>query len=234
MDATMQIVAEKGLSSLSTRLAARRAGVSDGLMYRFFASKDDLLYACFESVHKEIAALFSDLPQQFAAMCRESAGATGMLAVNVDDIGSVERKSYEDALTQISLEELHRIGLEPVEIVHQIWEKYFRFLIQNDYRTLFYFEYWNSRYIKDVMARDGEARSSYFESLDEIIQMGERLFHLSERIPPDILWTYILDTSGTFAGRIIRGELPGTDKTIEEIWKLMRGGLSGLFSETLG
>lgn len=195
MDATMQIVAEQGLTALSTRLAARRAGVSDGLMYRFFESKDELLYACFESVHREIAGLFDGLPEELAA--------NGMDAAKVD----------------------------PSQLMHSIWEKYFRFLIQNGYKTLFYFEYRNSSYIKQIRDRDEDVRATYFGGFMGIMNLAEEMFHFKEKISEEILWSYILDTSGMFAGRIIRGELPDTEETITQVWQLMGNGLNGLFTE---
>ena len=39
MRATIELVAEDGISAVTTRRVANRAGVSDGLMYRFFVSK---------------------------------------------------------------------------------------------------------------------------------------------------------------------------------------------------
>lgn len=190
----MQIVAEQGLTTLSTRLAARRAGVSDGLMYRFFESKEALLYACFESVHKDIAALFTDLPQQLS----------------------------EAAVTDMT-------PAEQVQMIRKIWETYFRFLIQNDYRTLFYFEYRNSSYIKKIREKDGEARTTYFKGFVEALEIAEKYYHIYDKISTEILWSYILDTSGLFAGRIIRGEIPNTEESIEQIWGLMSKGIIGLF-----
>ena len=195
MEATMQIVAEQGLTALSTRLAARRAGVSDGLMYRFFESKDELLYACFESVHREIAGLFDGMTEELAAK------------------GLMNEKA------------------DPSQLMHVIWEKYFRFLIQNGYKTLFYFEYRNSSYIKQIQERDEDARATYFEGFVSIMNLAEEMFHFEGKISEAVLWSYILDTSGMFAGRIIRGELPDTEETITQVWQLMGSGLNGLFTE---
>lgn len=48
--AAIDVVAENGLSTVSTRLIAAQAGVSSSLMYRFFKSEDELLVACLYQV----------------------------------------------------------------------------------------------------------------------------------------------------------------------------------------
>ncbi len=192
MEATMRIVAEEGLTAMSTRSAAKRASVSDGLMYRFFESKDELLYSCFEEVHKEIAALFTDLPQQ----------------VDEQMIAGLSQK-------------------QRLYMVRNVWMTYFHFLIQNDYRTLFYFEYRNSSYIKQIRAKDKEARDTYFKGFADVMEIAEKIFGIQDRISSEIWWSYILDTSGIFAGRIIRGEIENNEKSIEQIWKIMSGGIAG-------
>ena len=47
--AAIELVAENGIAAVTTRQIAKKAGVSDGLMYRFFNSKEDLLDRSFFS-----------------------------------------------------------------------------------------------------------------------------------------------------------------------------------------
>ena len=54
MKAAIELVAEDGISAVTTRRVAERAGVSDGLMYRFFKSKEDLLVACLYQITDNI------------------------------------------------------------------------------------------------------------------------------------------------------------------------------------
>lgn len=53
MRAAIELVAEDGISAVTTRHVARRAGVSDGLMYRFFKSKEELLISCLYQITDE-------------------------------------------------------------------------------------------------------------------------------------------------------------------------------------
>ena len=43
----------------------------------------------------------------------------------------------------------------------------------------------------------------------------------------DYLWIYIIDVTGVFAKRVIRGELPDTEESYENIWRLISKGVSG-------
>ena len=54
MRATIELVAEDFISAVTTRRVANRAGVSDGLMYRFFVSKEELLISCLYQITDKI------------------------------------------------------------------------------------------------------------------------------------------------------------------------------------
>ena len=56
--AAIELVAENGIAAVTTRQIAKKAGVSDGLMYRFFNSKEDLLASCLYQIADNIADHF--------------------------------------------------------------------------------------------------------------------------------------------------------------------------------
>ncbi len=114
--------------------------------------------------------------------------------------------------------------------IRSLWFTYFEFLVNGDYRTIYYFDYRDSPYIREVMSHDGEAASTYFRYFADIIHSINERVRFTERSSEDHLWTYVLDTSGIFAKRIIRGELPRTRESYEEIWKLISGGIMGVVS----
>lgn len=58
IQATMDIVAEKGLDGFSMKQVTNRVGVSEALLYKYFDTKDNLLLQCFMSVNRQISALF--------------------------------------------------------------------------------------------------------------------------------------------------------------------------------
>lgn len=115
--------------------------------------------------------------------------------------------------------------------IYNLWMTYFTFLVQNDYRTIFYFEYRDSPYIHAVRESDQEVQTTYFKNFVDIYYAYEQAFQISSKTSEAHLWSYILDTSGIFAKRIIRGELPNTKESYEIIWRLISGGILGLFQE---
>ncbi len=108
------------------------------------------------------------------------------------------------------------------------WENYFNFLVKNDYRTIFYFEYRDSAHMRNILQNDEEARSTYFKNFVDMVQMARNEYQGLNSIDQRFLWTYLLDTTGIFAKRMIRGELPNTPESRNIIWSLLVGGLNGL------
>lgn len=110
--------------------------------------------------------------------------------------------------------------------IKQLWMNYFSFLVQNKHRTLYYFDYRDSTYMEEIRAHDAEAGGTYFKNFVNIFCGLDKILHIYERVNPDYLWTYILDTSGIFAKRIIRGELPDGEESYETIYNLIFNGIS--------
>lgn len=109
--------------------------------------------------------------------------------------------------------------------VRLLWMAYFDFLVNGDYKTIYYFAYRDSPYINEVTRHNDEAGQTYFSGFAQIMHAINSRMHFTEKVSADNLWTYILDTTGIFAKRIIRGELPKTPQSYEEIWRLMSGGI---------
>lgn len=187
LDATMRVVAEKGLFSFSMKQVTKLVGTSEALIYRHFETKENLLLQCFQSVDRQIAALFMKM----------------------------EPKKVNS-------------GPELYQYIHDLWMTYFTFLVQNDYRTLFYFEYRDSPYIATVLKHSDAAAQSYFKSFVDIFYSFDSVFHIYEKVNPDYLWTFVLDVTGIFAKRIIRRELPEGEESYENVWRLMYAGMAGL------
>lgn len=117
---------------------------------------------------------------------------------------------------------------EKYDLLHSLWITYITFLVKNDYRTIFYFEYRNSSYLGELRSLKNMEQNLYFKSFRVIYKGFNRHFHIEEKTSADHLWTYIMDTAGVFARRMIRGELPNTQESYENTWKLVFGGISGL------
>lgn len=131
----------------------------------------------------------------------------------------------------MSLPEVNELNAETLMLyAKQLWMKYFAFLVQNKHRTIYYFDYRDSPYISEIMARDDKAAKTYFKNFVGIFYGLDKILHVYDKIHPDYLWTYILDTSGIFAKRIIRGELPDGTESYETICSLIFNGLLMLVS----
>lgn len=123
---------------------------------------------------------------------------------------------------------------EAYAIIHSLWMKYFSFLVRNDYRTVFYFEYrysGNFGLSKDIKEKREEAKQTYFSNFGKIIKPFDEKYHFEEKVSADFLWAYIIDTTGIFARRIIRRELSGTPENYEIIFGLVSRGIMGLTEE---
>lgn len=64
LQAALELFAEKGFENTSISAIARRAGLSQGLMYNYFASKDALLLAIFEKGWAEVQSSFVVKPRK--------------------------------------------------------------------------------------------------------------------------------------------------------------------------
>ncbi len=193
MDASMRIIARKGMASFSMKQVTDYVGVSEALIYRHFGTKELFLYTCYEQVDRQIAAIFHSIAVQTP-------------------------KTDEEAYA----------------IVHFLWMRYFSFLVQNDYRTVFYFEYRYSgdfRLNKDFKKKREESKQTYFSNFGKIIKAFDEKYHFGEKVTTDLLWTYILDTTGIFARRIIQGEFSNTPENYEIIFGLVSKGIMGLLEE---
>lgn len=158
-----------------------------------------LLYKYFESKDKLLYACFESMHMRIAALFR-----------NFSLPQLKDPADYEAA-------------------VRSLWFTYFDFLVKSDYKTIYYFDYRDSPYIKNVEKHDDEARTTYFKPFALIMHTLNAQLHFTDKIDGAHLWTYILDTSGIFAKRIIRGELPKTAESYEEIFMLICRGISCLF-----
>lgn len=115
------------------------------------------------------------------------------------------------------------------KFIRDLWMTYFTFLVNNGYKTIYYFDYRDSPHIRQVLEHDGEAANTYFKDFSSLLSAFNNHFRLSQELGSPLLWTYILDTSGIFAKRVIRGELPYNSESYEQIWQLLSGGILGLF-----
>ena len=161
-------------------------------------TSEALIYRHFESKEKLLFQCFQSVDKQIAALFADE---------KVPPITSAE---------------------ELYQYIRDLWMRYFTFLIRNDYKTLYYFEYRDSPYITTVSKYEGLAARTYFKGFADVFHTFNKNFNLLEKIKADYLWTYILDVTGIFAKRVIRGELQGDAQGCENAWNLIFQGIAGL------
>jgi AcrR family transcriptional regulator len=107
------------------------------------------------------------------------------------------------------------------EWLRRLWDTYCRFLIDNSYRSLYFFEYCSSEH----MERVPPAKSVHAKALSGVYQALDQQYQLSEKISYETFCLYFLDSATSFSIRVIRGDLPNREGTHEEIWLLFSKGL---------
>jgi AcrR family transcriptional regulator len=106
-----QLLAERPLSTITTRAIARAAGVSDGVLYNYFADKDDLLLAALVRRFSRLVMRFSaNLPAPATATVEENlhAYARAALDLYVDASPIVIGLLSKPALLRRFMDEIHR------------------------------------------------------------------------------------------------------------------------------
>ena len=120
--------------------------------------------------------------------------------------------------------------ISEVEFIKRMWYSYFNLLVEEDYRTIFYFSYRDSKYIDTVLEHNYEVVNSYFSEFAGMVDMFDNKYKIFTRVDSHFVWTYILDTTLMFAKRTIVGDLPKSSKNTDDIWTLIFGGICGIIN----
>ena len=122
-------------------------------------------------------------------------------------------------------------GKKAVDAIHDAWVKYFNFLVENKYRTIFYFEYRDSSYISDFRRRRNGREELPLRKYIFSDKSRERFLKLKDGISPELFWVYLIDSTGIFAKRVIKGLSQHSAEHTEFLWRLMWRGLVGTFRD---
>lgn len=94
------------------------------------------------------------------------------------------------------------------DTIRFLLERYLDFLIAHPDETLFYFRFRTSpRYTEQVQDHQFE----YFQGFLGIVNMADAQLGFLARIPWDVLWVYVLDTTLSFASRVITGGIDNSE-----------------------
>jgi len=118
--ATERLLAERQAPGLTTREIARAAGVSDGVLYNYFADKDELVLAALVRRFARLVERFqADVPEPATRTLEENLNslARALLELHVSALPLVASLVAEPALLRRFLVEIHREPLGGPQIV---------------------------------------------------------------------------------------------------------------------
>ena len=92
--AALQLFAQEGFHATSTSKVAKKAGVSEGLIFRHFGNKEGLLYAILEEGENRLKALFVDIVMEPEPkeVIRKTIELTGKIDVSDYDFWKLQFK----------------------------------------------------------------------------------------------------------------------------------------------
>jgi AcrR family transcriptional regulator len=108
------------------------------------------------------------------------------------------------------------------------WKRYYNYLVSNPERTLFYYRYLTSpRYNEKVQKN----QFAYFASFQKWVKGNEALNDIRKKVNWNVLWTYIVETTVSFAFRIVTGGIENTEENAKQMVMLSMHGLFGILSD---
>lgn len=108
------------------------------------------------------------------------------------------------------------------------WKRYYEYLVKNPEKTLFYYRYLTSpRYNENVQ----KSQFAYFASFQKQLDQNPKLGYLKDKANWNILWTYVVETTVSFAFRVVTGSIENTDENFEQMLNLSMHGLLGILSK---
>lgn len=110
--------------------------------------------------------------------------------------------------------------------IEELWRRYYHYLLDNPEKTLYYYRYRTSPRYTDALQQ--EMNPSALPVL--FAQLGERL-RLEDFILRRTLWCFVLDTTSSFAFRVITGACEHSAKGEKEVVRFMMRGMGSLFEE---
>lgn len=108
------------------------------------------------------------------------------------------------------------------------WKRYYSYLVKNPEKTLFYYRYLTSpRYNENVQ----KSQFSYFASFQKKLGQNSHLKDLETRINWNVLWTYVVETTVSFAFRVVTGGIENTEENFQQMMDLSMHGLLGILGQ---
>ena len=128
--------------------------------------------------------------------------------------------SYIDNQIDAILKGVPSHGLNLKKHAKAMWYSYFEFLASHRDYTKFYLQFRQSSYY------DRETIAEQNNSYNFFMKVIQKNIHLIG-INPDFFWTYLIESTMSFALHVADGGLPNTQKDVDRIYNLMAYGFMG-------
>jgi len=123
IDTAERLIGERPASAITTREIARAAGVSDGVLYNYFADKNDLIITALVRRHTETLSRYDLVfPTAGSATVAENLEACALAAIDLvaSTLPAAGSLLSEPALLHRFFDEIHRSPLGPHRMVGPI------------------------------------------------------------------------------------------------------------------
>lgn len=115
--------------------------------------------------------------------------------------------------------------------LRKIWMRYFSYLLSNRYKTLYFYEYRNSAYMKGAAMSGKIDPKNFFEKTVNVFYDFDKKFDILHKVDVKWFFYYVADISIVFAIRMINEEQECDEKMLDTIWNLVWGGEFWLISK---
>lgn len=112
---------------------------------------------------------------------------------------------------------------DPIAGIRDMWLSYFRFWKDRPDETVFYNSFRNT---PGFRAFDKERDTSYFHALVRLLEQLRELFPGLRDMNQKIFCIHILGMTVTYARCVVEGILPDTEKTEDEVFRILIDGLN--------
>lgn len=114
-------------------------------------------------------------------------------------------------------------ALQLLKIGMDNWMQLFKLFVDSGYESIFYFDFRMSPIFKDLMGSRDDVSKTYETSFMNIFESLRDKFKLNAG--GEEFRAFLVNTTGMFAIKVIRGELPNTKETFKSIQTLIFGGI---------
>lgn len=111
-------------------------------------------------------------------------------------------------------------GLKITKTIRNLWFAYFDYLTRHKSYAKFYRQFRQSSYYTDEVK---ELQSQSFTFFSRFLKNHAKYFGFD----PNFYWVFLLETTLNFAVHVADGELPGTPRDVERIYRLVSHGFLG-------